>query len=355
MEIKFVKRDDLKTKPDPAHLGFGKLFTDYMFIMDYTEGVGWHDARIVPYGPFSLDPSCAVFHYGQELFEGLKAYVNAEGKVVTFRPDMNAKRFNTSASRMCIPPIKESDFVQAIDALVKVEKAWIPSGADSSLYIRPYAFASEAVLGVHPAKNYIFAIILSPSGAYYGDKGLDAVKILIEDEFVRAVRGGTGFTKCGGNYAGSLIAQKKANELGYNQVLWLDGVDMKYVEEVGAMNVMFLIKDTIVTPELTGTILPGVTRNSCLEILRSWGYKIKETKISVEELLEAAKNGDLKEAWGTGTAAVVSPIGILGYKGNDYVISNNQIGALTKKLYEELTGIQRGLKEDKFAWIHYVE
>lgn len=355
MEIKFVKREKLQEKPSVEHLGFGKKFSDYMFIMDWTMGQGWHDARIVPYGPFSLDPSCAVFHYSQELFEGMKAYINKQGKVVIFRPNMNAKRFNNSATRMCIPNIPEEDFIQAVNDLVKTEAGWIPEGSDTSLYIRPFVFASEPALGVHPAKNYIFSIILSPSGAYYGDKGLDAVKIYVEDEYVRAVRGGTGFTKCGGNYAGSLIAQQKANEMGYNQVLWLDGVNLKYVEEVGAMNVMFIIDGVVVTPSLHGTILPGVTRDSCINILKHWGYKVEERLLSVDELMEAGRTGKLEEAFGTGTAAVVSPIGEFYYKGEKVKVGNGSIGPITKKLYDELTGIQRGSREDIFNWVYYVK
>lgn len=355
MNIQFVEAEKLKTKPDIHELGFGKKFTDYMFVMDYEEGKGWINPRIVPYGPISLDPCCAVLHYGQELFEGLKAYINKDGKVVMFRPTMNAKRFNNSGKRMCIPAIPEEDFVQAINDLVKVEQAWIPEGSDTSLYIRPFVFATDAALGVHPSPKYTFMVILSPSGAYYGDKGLDAVKILIEDEFVRAVRGGTGFTKCGGNYAGSLIAQRKANELGFNQVLWLDGVEMKYIEEVGAMNVMFKIDGKIVTPSLTGTILPGITRDSCITLLKHFGYEVEERRLSCEELMECARNGKLEEAWGTGTAAVVSPIGILSYKGETVTISQNKIGPVTEKLYNELTGIQRGKKEDIFNWVYFVK
>ncbi len=355
MEIKFVKTQELKEKPKVSELGFGKKFTDYMFLMDYDEGTGWHDARIVPYGPLSLDPCCAVFHYGQELFEGLKAYVNKDGKVVMFRPEENAKRFNKSGMRMCVPSIPVCDFIQALDELIKVEQDWIPEGTDTSLYIRPFVFATDAQLGVHPSHKYIFCIILSPSGAYYGDKGLDAVSIYVEDEYVRSVRGGTGFTKCGGNYAGSLIGQKKANDLGYAQVLWLDGVENKYVEEVGAMNVMFIIDDKIVTPELSGTILPGITRYSCIELAKHFGYEVVEKKISIDELMEAGRSGRLKEAWGTGTAAVVSPIGKLCYKDEVLTISDNKIGPVTLKLYEELTGIQRGYKEDIFKWVHEVK
>ncbi len=339
-----------KEKYDESSLGFGKKFTDHMFVMNYTQGQGWHDGRIVPYGPFELDPSCMVFHYAQEIFEGMKAYRTADGSVQLFRPIENARRINNSAERMCIPAIPEEDFVDAVKELVAVEESWVPHSAGTSLYIRPFIIATDAALGVHASKTYIFCIICSPSGSYYA-AGINPVKIYVENDDVRAVRGGTGYTKCGGNYAGSIRAASKAEEAGYSQVLWLDGVERKYIEEVGAMNVMFKIGGKVVTPALNGTVLPGITRKSCIELIRSWGIEVEERLLSAEELFDAAENGLLEEAWGTGTAAVVSPIGEM--KWNDRVVTVNggEIGSLTQKLYDELTGIQWGRVEDTRGWI----
>lgn len=330
-------------------LGFGHIFTDHMFMMNYTEGKGWHDARIVPYQNLSLDPSSMVFHYGQEMFEGMKAYKTEDGKTCLFRPDMNAKRANSSNKRLCIPEIPEEDFVQAVKAVVKVDEAWIPTDPGTSLYIRPFIIATDAFLGVAPSKTYLFIIILSPSGAYYAS-GLAPVGIWIEDEFVRAVRGGMGFTKTGGNYACSLAAQVKAHDAGYSQVLWLDGVERKYIEEVGAMNIFFKIDGKIVTPMLNGSILPGVTRNSVIELCKHWGMPVEERKISVDELIEAQKTGKLEEIFGTGTAAVISPVGKLRYKDDVMVIGDGSIGEVSQKLYDTVTGIQLGKLDDPFGW-----
>ena len=339
-----------KEKYDESNLGFGKKFTDHMFVMNYTQGQGWHDGRIVPYGPFELDPSCMVFHYAQEIFEGMKAYRTADGSVQLFRPIENARRINNSAERMCIPAIPEEDFVDAVKELVAVEEDWVPHSPGTSLYIRPFIIATDAALGVHASKTYIFCIICSPSGSYYA-AGINPVKIYVENDDVRAVRGGTGYTKCGGNYAGSIRAAEKAEQSGYSQVLWLDGVERKYIEEVGAMNVMFKIGGKVVTPALNGTVLPGITRKSCIELIRSWGIEVEERLLSAEELFDAAEKGLLEEAWGTGTAAVVSPIGEM--KWNDRVVTVNggEIGQLTQKLYDELTGIQWGRIEDTRGWI----
>ncbi len=351
MEIKITKTTTPKAKPAKgAPLGFGKIFTDHMFIMNYTEGKGWHDARIVPYGPISLDPSAMVFHYGQEMFEGLKAYRGADGKARLFRPDMNAKRAIQSNERLCIPEIPEEIFVEAIKAVVKVDEDWIPEDEGTSLYIRPFVIATDEFLGVSPSKTYLFMIILSPSGAYYAN-GLAPVGIWIEDDYVRAVRGGMGFAKTGGNYAASLAAQVKAHDDGYSQVLWLDGVERKYIEEVGAMNIFFKINGKIVTPMLNGSILPGVTRNSVIQLCKSYGYEVEERKVSVDELVEAAKSGALEECFGTGTAAVISPVGKLRYKDDVFEINGNEIGAVCQKLYDTITGIQNGSVEDTFGWI----
>ncbi|MBS7216142.1 MAG: branched-chain amino acid aminotransferase [[Clostridium] spiroforme] len=354
MEIKIERAKTLKEKPDQNNLGFGTYFTDHMFMMDYTEGVGWHDARIVPYAPIAMDPATMVLHYAQETFEGLKAYRNPKGEITLFRPEMNARRMINSNKRICMAELPEDMFVEAVEAIVKYEQDWIPTAKDTSLYIRPFMFASEASVGVHPAKSYTFVIILSPVGSYYPE-GVNPVKIWVEDEYVRAVKGGTGFTKCGGNYAASIAAQVKAESHGYTQVLWLDGVHRKYVEEVGTMNVMFLIDDTVVTAPLEGSVLPGVTRDSIIHILKDWGYKVEERELSIDELMEAGRNGKLKEAFGTGTAAVISPVGQLYYKGEEIVINDFKTGELTQKLYDTLTGIQWGRLEDKYGWVRYIK
>lgn len=354
MEIKIERAKTLKEKPDQNNLGFGTYFTDHMFMMDYTEGVGWHDARIVPYAPIAIDPATMVLHYAQETFEGLKAYRNPKGEITLFRPEMNARRMINSNKRICMAELPEDMFVEAVEAIVKYEQDWIPTAKDTSLYIRPFMFASEASVGVHPAKSYTFVIILSPVGSYYPE-GVNPVKIWVEDEYVRAVKGGTGFTKCGGNYAASIAAQVKAESHGYTQVLWLDGVHRKYVEEVGTMNVMFLIDDTVVTAPLEGSVLPGVTRDSIIHILKDWGYKVEERELSIDELMEAGRNGKLKEAFGTGTAAVISPVGQLYYKGEEIVINDFKTGELTQKLYDTLTGIQWGRLEDKYGWVRYIK
>ena len=353
MEVQFVESKNLKEKPTGA-LGFGKYYTDYMFVMDWDAGQEWHDARVVPYGPLEFDPASMVLHYAQETFEGMKAYRTKDGKVQLFRPEMNAKRFANSNKRLSMPTLPVDMFVDAVKTIVKYSEDWIPTGEGESLYIRPFMFATEAAIGVHAASHYKFMIICSPVGAYYAE-GVNPVKIYVEDEYVRATKGGTGFTKCGGNYAGSLAAQVKAEELGYSQVLWLDGVHRKYIEEVGSMNVMFEIDNKIVTAPCEGTVLPGVTRDSILHILKDWGYEIEERHLSVDELMEAGHNGKLQEAWGTGTAAVISPIGELYYKGDKVTVSDFKTGELTQKLYDTLTGIQWGTIEDPYGWTVVVD
>ena len=354
MEIRFEKRETLKEKPDWSNLGFGKYMTDYMFVMDWTKGEGWHDARIVPHGPIEINPACVVLHYAQETFEGMKAYRREDGEIQLFRPEMNAKRMNRSNERLCMPEIPEEDFVQAVKELVKVEKDWVPSEKDTSLYIRPFMFATESSLGVHMASAYKFMIICCPVGAYY-PTGLDPVKILVEDELVRAVKGGTGFTKCGGNYAGSILGQIKAEKMGYTQVLWLDGETRTYVEEVGTMNIMFKIAGEIYTAPIEGTVLAGITRDSMIQLLRKWGYKVNETHLSVHDLMKAGHDGTLEEVFGTGTAAVISPVGELRYKDDEVVINDFKTGELTQKLYDTLTGIQWGRLPDEFGWTQVVE
>ena len=350
MDFPITRAAALKAKPDPSTLVFGKTFTDHMFLMDYHAGQGWHDGRIVPYAPFQLDPSCMVFHYAQEVFEGMKAYRTPEGKIQLFRPIENARRINSSCERMCIPQIDENLFVEAVKALVKVEADWVPDQKGTSLYIRPFIIATDASLGVHASHSYCFCIICCPVGSYYPE-GINPVKIYIENDDVRAVRGGTGYTKCGGNYAASIRAGERAEEQGYSQVLWLDGVHRKYIEEVGAMNVLFKLDGKVVTPALEGSVLPGITRKSCLELLRSWGVPVEERRITAEELFDAAQAGKLEEAWGSGTAAVVSPIGELAWGERKVTIHDGKIGELTQKLYDTLTGIQWGTLPDPYGWV----
>ena len=353
LDIKIERTTNPKEKP-AGKLGFGKIFTDHMFVMNYTNGKGWHDPRIVPYQDLTLSPAAMVFHYGQEMFEGLKAYKGIHGETLLFRPDMNGKRTNDTNDRLCIPQIPVEDFVQAVKAVVKVDEDWIPTEPGTSLYIRPFIIATEPFLGVDVSDTFLFMIILSPSGAYY-ESGLEPVGIWIEDDYVRAVRGGMGFAKTGGNYAASLAAQVKAHDDGYSQVLWLDGVERKYIEEVGAMNIFFKIDGKIVTPMLNGSILPGITRNSVLQLCRDWGMEVEERRISVDELIQAQKDGKLEECFGTGTAAVISPVGKLRYKDDVMIIGGGKIGPVSQKIYDTVTGIQLGKLEDKFGWRVIVE
>lgn len=349
-EIRIELTKSPKQKPAAqSQLGFGQLFTDHMYIMDYHEGQGWHDPRIVPYQPISLDPSAMVFHYAQEMFEGLKAYRTEEGRVLMFRPDRNIARAENSCKRLCIPPVPADDFMNAMKTLVNLERDWIPTEPGTSLYVRPFIIATDPHLGVHPSHSYQFIIILSPSGAYYAS-GLNPVKIWIEDDYVRAVRGGIGEAKAGGNYAASLKAQEKSDAEGYAQVLWLDGVERKYIEEVGSMNIFFKIAGKVVTPALNGSILPGVTRATCLDLCRAWGLEVEERRVSVDELVAAARDGSLEECWGSGTAAVISPVGVLRYGDEVMEIAGGGIGPLSQKLYDTVTGIQTGKLEDSFGW-----
>ena len=349
MEIKFVKAQCPKEKPDPSNLGFGHIFTDHMFVMEYDPENGWHDQRIVPFENISLHPASTVLHYGSEIFEGLKAYRRADGKVQLFRPIENIRRMNNSAERLCLPQIPEDMAFEILTEFVKCEQDWTPSKEGTSLYLRPFMFGNDESLGVHTVHHVTYMIIASPSGSYYKE-GINPVKIMIEDQDVRAVRGGTGYAKCGGNYAASNRAGERAEKKGYSQVLWLDGVERKYIEEVGAMNVMFKIAGEIVTPKLTGSILPGITRKSCIEVLKDEGYTVNERLLSLEELEGAMENGTLEEAWGCGTAAVVSPIGELSYKDQVFTVNGGKIGPVTQHLYDTLTGIQWGKTEDKYGW-----
>ena len=349
MNISIKLTSQPKTKPDEKKLSFGKQFTDHMFLMNYSEDKGWHDARIVPYGPLSIDPSTNVLHYGQGVFEGLKAYRTKENKVLLFRPDENAKRLRSSCERLCIPPIEETDVVEAIVNLIKTDIDWVPSSDGTSLYVRPFIISTDPFLGVHPSHTYLFLIILSPVGARYLT-GLNPTSIYVEDFYKRASKGGMGHVKTMGNYAASLIAQEKAIKLNCIQTLWLDAHEGRYIEEVGAMNVFFVIGDTIVTPELSGSILPGITRKSTLELAHSLGYKTQERKITIDEVVETLENGQMKECFGTGTAAVISPVGELIYKDIRHTINNNKIGVISQTLYDTLTGIQYGRIKDTKGW-----
>ncbi|MBP3321711.1 MAG: branched-chain amino acid aminotransferase [Clostridia bacterium] len=350
MEIKIIRNEHPSTPiADESTLGFGVNFTDHMFLMDYTAEKGWHDARIVPYGPISMMPSCSVLHYGCEIFEGLKAYRLPDGSVQTFRMKDNIRRMNDSAERLCLPQLDVEDAAQAINELIKIDERFVPHTPGTSLYIRPFTLGMDKNLGVHGCKTALFCVILSPSGSYYKE-GINPVRIMIETEDVRTVRGGTGYAKCGGNYAASLRAGEKAEKKGYTQVLWLDGVERKYIEEVGSMNVMFKIAGKIVTPALTGSVLPGITRRSCVQMLKDKGYEVEERLLSIDELEAAAKSGTLEEAWGTGTAAVVSPIGELCVNDEIFEIGGGKIGQVTQMLYDELTGIQYGRCPDPYGW-----
>lgn len=349
-EISVQLTDHPKQKPaDESKLGFGTIFSDHMFVMNYDEGEGWHNPRIVPFGDFNISPAAMCLHYGQSVFEGMKAYRAVDGRILLFRPDKNMARLNSSCERLCIPLIDEKFAEKAIEKLVSIEKDWVPHADGTSLYIRPFIIGVDPHIGVHPAKHLIFFVLCSPSGAYYPE-GLDPVKIYVEKNYVRAVRGGMGYVKTAGNYAASLKAQDEAEKQEYTQVLWLDGVERKYIEEVGTMNVFFKIDGEIITPALQGSILPGITRMSALELLRSWGMKVTERRISIQELAEASKQGKLEEAFGTGTAAVISPIGHLKWGDDVMVINDGKIGPISQRLYDTLTGIQWGKVKDTFGW-----
>lgn len=338
-----------KRRPADDALQFGTVFTDHMFVLDYTEGRGWHDPRIVPYQPFTVEPAAAVLHYAQAVFDGLKAFRGGDGTVRLFRAPKHVERLNRSCERLCIPELDPALVLESFHALLGVDQAWVPRKRGTAIYLRPTVIATESFLGVRPAKRYVYFLILSPVGAYYAE-GINPVKILATDEYVRAVQGGVGAAKTSGNYAASLYAAEAAKKLGYTQVLWLDGVHHKYLDEVGTMNIMVKIGDEVITPPLSGSILAGVTRDSVLTLLRDWGLKASERPISIDEVLAAAKAGTLAEMWGTGTAAVVSPVGELGYKGQRIAINAGRIGPLTQKLYDAIVAIQYGDAPDPHGW-----
>jgi len=350
VNITFKKAEKLKDHPKDSALGFGTVFTDHMFNMDYNPEEGWHNPRIEPYGPFTMDPSSMVLHYGQAIFEGLKAYKTDSGEIQLFRPKDNLKRLNTSGNMLCMPELDEEFILEALMELLKVEKDWVPSEPGTSLYIRPAIIATDPYIGLRSSHTYRFFIILSPVGAYYPE-GFDPVKIWVTTDYVRAVRGGVGQAKTAGNYAASLYATKLANQDGYTQVMWLDGVELKYVEEVGSMNIFFVIGDELITPELNRSILSGVTRDSVIKMAKSWGLKVVERKISIDEIYDAHKSGELKEIFGSGTAAVISPVGKIKYDGKEITIGDGGVGPLSGRLFQDLMNVQYGKAEDSFNWI----
>lgn len=357
MEIRVTPAPPARRRPRPreeSSLGFGKVFSDHMFLMDYAEGSGWRDARIVPYGPLAVDPAAMVLHYGQEIFEGLKAYRGKGDAVRLFRPESNFLRMNRSAARLCMPEIPPADALEAVRALLRVDRDWIPATRGTSLYIRPAMIAVESGLGVRPSARYLFFIITGPVGNYY-PRGFEPVRILVEETHVRAARGGLGEAKTGANYAASLYAAVDARERGYDQVLWLDAGRRAEVEEVGTMNIFFVFGDEVATPPLSGSILPGVTRDSVLRICRDRGWKVSERPIGIDEVVRAAQSGRLREAFGTGTAAVVSPVGSLCYRGTEYPVNGGSVGERAKELFDEITGIQNGEIEDRYGWVRRVE
>jgi branched-chain amino acid aminotransferase len=352
--IAVTRTDRPKPRPRDEELGFGRFFTDHMFLMDATVENGWQNPRIVPYAPLMLDPATLVLHYSQTVFEGLKAYCSPRDTVLLFRPEMNAARFNRSAARLCIPPLPEDLFLAALKTLLSIERDWVPRAPGTSLYIRPVIIATEVTLEVRASRTFCFFIILSPVGAYYA-QGFRPVKILVEDQYVRAVRGGTGAAKTGGNYAGSLLAGETARQQGFAQVLWLDGVEQRYIEEVGSMNIAFVIDDEVITPPLSGTILEGVTRDTVLYLLRDWGRRVVERSITVGEVLTAARHARLREIFGMGTAAVISPVSELSYQSKHIALNDGQAGPLAQRLYDEIAAIQRGTAPDPCGWMVEVE
>jgi branched-chain amino acid aminotransferase len=353
MQLTLTKSGTPKPKPDETRLGFGTIFTDHMFVMDYNTENGWYNPRIEPYHAFQMDPATMVLHYGQAVFEGLKAYRTKSGSIQLFRPRDNFKRLNHSSELLCIPPVDETFALEALKQLLALEKDWVPHAQGTSLYIRPTVIATDPFLGVRASFTYRFFIILSPVGAYYAE-GFNPVKILVTKEHVRAVRGGVGEAKTPGNYAASLLAGNKAHDEGYTQVLWLDGVTQEFVEEVGSMNIFFVINDEIVTPELNGSILPGITRDSVIRLARSWEMPVRERKIAISEVLEAHASGALTEIFGSGTAAVISPVGELKYGETVITVGDGSVGPVSNRLFDTLQDIQYGVSEDRMGWIEPV-
>ena len=353
--MKITLAKERKQKPDFSKLGFGKFFTDHMITWEYdAQKGGWQEIEIRPYDDFNINPACCSLHYGQGIFEGLKAYKNTDGKITMFRPRDNFLRMNKSAERLCMATFDVDTALNALSELIKIDEEWIPTAPGTSLYIRPFMFGTEPFLGVHPSRRFLFTIILSPVGSYYAN-GLEPTRLIVEDYFTRASQGGTGEAKCMGNYACSLLAGEKAKEKGYDQVLWLDGEEKKYVTEVGSMNMAFVINGTVVTPMLDGSILHGITRDSAIKVLKKFGYKVEERKVSIAEIVEAYKNGTLNEAFGTGTAAVISPVGEIDYEDVHMTINGGKMGKITEWLYDRITGIQTARYKDDFGWVYPVK
>ena len=350
IDIAIHRTGQSKPRPPSSDLGFGQYFTDHMFLMDFETGRGWHSPRLVPYAPLALDPAASALQYAQGLFDGCKAIRGQDGKIRLFRPDRHCERMTQGAMRMSMPMVTADVMLQAVIAFVRLEQDWVPSAPNTALYLRPTIIGTEPFLGVRPSRTYTFFIIGSPVGAYYAE-GFNPVSIWIEEESVRAARGGLGAVKAGANYAASLYAAERAKTKGYSQVLWLDAAEHKYLEEVGTMNLFVQIGDTFLTPPLEGSILEGVTRNSIITILRDWKYEVLERRISVDDVLRAHGEGRLKEVFGCGTGAVISPVGELGYKDKRLVVNDKQPGAVSQRLFQELTGIQQGRIPDHRNWL----
>lgn len=350
MKISMTKAQTLKPKPDDSHLTFGTTFTDHLFNMDYAPEKGWHHARIEPYQPIEMNPATMVLHYGQAIFEGLKAFRTASGGVQLFRPRDNFRRMNRSARALCMPGFDEDFLLQALKELVKLDEQWVPSAPGTSLYIRPTCIAFDPYLGVRASKTYRYFVILAPVGAYYKE-GFNPIKILVTKDHVRAVRGGLGEAKTPGNYAASLLAGEQAQKQGFTQVLWLDGVELKYVEEVGSMNIFFVINDRLITPMLNGSILPGITRDSVIALAKAWGMDVEERRISIDEVIAAGDSGNLQEVFGSGTAAVISPVGTLKYGDRVVTVADGKVGPMAQKFFNAITDIQYGKSKDSFGWI----
>ncbi|MBE6984056.1 MAG: branched-chain amino acid aminotransferase [Ruminococcaceae bacterium] len=356
MNIPVTRTTNPKPRPeDETKLGFARYFTDHMFVMEYDEGKGWHSPRIEPHAPFLIEPASAVLHYAQMMFEGMKAYRKPDGSIQLFRPDMNIARMKRTCERMCMPEVPADLFLEGLKAVIYEDRDWIPSAPGTSLYIRPFLFGDEVSFSVLPAQHYRFMIILSPTGSYYAanDGGLTTTRIFVEDEYIRAAPGGTGYAKVGGNYGGGMRASKKAIAYQCKDVLWLDAMEHKYVEEIGTSNAFFRINDEVITAPLdSGTILPGITRNSVIQLLKKWGIKVSERKLSIDDIFAASKDGSLQEIFASGTAAVISPIGWLNYKGEDYTVADTKVGPIAQKLYDNLYGIQTGKVEDDMGWTY---
>lgn len=348
INFQIKKRNEKITLPD--NLGFGKIFTDHVFEMDYEESKGWYNPIIKPLENISVHPATTFIHYGQVVFDGLKAFKTENNDIVIFRPDEHFKRLNNSSKRLCIPEVDIDFMINALSELILIDKDWIPSKKGESLYIRPFIIGTEPFLGVRPSKAYKLILLLSPVGAYYSE-GFKPVKILVQDDYVRAVRKGLGDCKTPANYAASLLAAEEAKKKGFTQVLWLDGVEQKYIEEVGTMNIFIVLKDEVVTPSLNGSILPGITRKSVIKILEDWDININERLISIDELVDEYEKGNVKGIFGTGTAAIISSVGTLAYKDKEMIINNGDPDELAVELFDEITSIQYGQKEDKYNWL----